>query len=70
MLKVTLQASVSNYDVFDDTTPENVQLTARQQAVLLSAVSLFFSRRVWDTLTDSEWDDWEAYLAAIAEACQ
>ena len=51
----------------DNVVLEEVPLTERDKALIISALFLVSRRSDWQDMTDAEWDAWEAYIARLTQ---
>lgn len=51
----------------DNTTPVSVTLTEKQAQLLVSVSFMLKSRRLWDSMTDAQWDELQAVVADAIE---
>lgn len=65
MVRITVEADIDDFDVFDNVIVGSVSLTERQRALLSTALGLINRRDVWEPITDAEWDQLESDIASI-----
>jgi len=65
VMKIDINASVSDYDIYDDTLVQSYDLTSKEIAVLQSFFSISQNRDIWEVMTNVQWDAWETFLSSI-----
>lgn len=56
MISITLSMVVTDYDIYDNSTPVTVSLTERQAQILMSLALFAYSRSVWEDMSDAQWE--------------
>jgi len=62
-----LSLDTGDFSVFSDSSTISPTFTERDAAIIASMVAVLLDRNIWEDMSDSAWDTWEARIAAIGE---
>lgn len=68
--RVLLSFQTGDFTGFDDSTGIPVTITEFDQAIITAGVLLLYNRNVWESMSDNDWDAFEAKLSTVLEAMQ
>lgn len=63
-MRINLSFSISDYTIYSDI-ENSIMLSPREMAILLSIAVFLSDRQLWETMSDTEWDDFSSDIAVI-----